>query len=364
MRKISKLLIVLVLFSMMVPTAIFAGGSKSEAGITNLAFAVVEGAHYHFPVYVAREKGWFRDAGISLRELTFTNGPVMVEALARDGWDLGISGIGGILPAVITHNAVLLAPVNTDYGTQRLFVRANSPLLATGRGHNSLDSRIYGTADAWRGLRVICNTGAVLQFFLNKVLTGFNLTGSDVQLLAMDVATAGSAFRAGEGDMVAMTGSSGVMAMLADRNFVSVAEGPWVETGLMGICYAPRSAVNDPVKRAAMVTYFRVYHETLAWIERNKQEAIGMMVDFGDEVGNTMDRRSAEIYLGLDRFYTIQEAVDMMTTRPPGKNHSIMEEDTISVLNFFIDFGSRQRGDAERFAGNVDPSLMQELLRR
>ena len=358
------------LFSLVLSTALFAAGGSQPAASAggksyNLTFATVIGSVYQFPVYVAREKGWFKDKGLNLKEANFTNGPVMVEALGKDGWDLGISGIGGQIPGVITYNATYIAPINTDDGTQHLFVRNNSPILAAGTGKNSLSPKIYGDAASWKGKKVLCNTGAVLHFFLIKVLSGFNLTPSDIQFMAMDVTTAGSAFRAGEGDIVAMTGSGGVMSMLADPNYKAVAAGPWVDTGLMGVAYAPKPALADPAKREAMKVFLRVYYDSIKWIydKANYKEAIDMLVDFSEEMGIAMNRASAEFYLNIDSFYSKQDAVKMMTDKAPGKNYSVLEQRIVNVLQFFIDTGSRKQGDVEKLIGNVDPSILQELLK-
>ena len=369
MRNFRSKIFVLMLVVMIVSTAFFGCRRAPRAGdesSLDLTFATVSGALYYYIVYVAKEKGWFADAGVNMRDINFTNGPVMVEALASDGWDFGISGIGGQLPAVITYDAVLITPINSDDGAQRLFVRNNSPILAAGTGHNILDSRIYGTAATWRGQRVICNPGAVLHYFLIRVLEGFDLSTDDIHFLSMDVATAGSAFRAGEGDVVAMTGSGGTMAMLADPNFTSVAEGPWLDTGLMGAAYANRNIMSNPDKIEAITRFMVVYYKTLDWVYNpaNYREVIDMMMDFTDEMGIAMDRPSAEFYLNIDRFYGHREALEMMTTTAAGKNYSVMEDKIIGVLNFFIDSGSRQRGEAERFPGNVNTSVMQEVVRR
>ncbi len=368
MRKSSVILGIFVLFSLIAPTSLFAGEQSKPAGKpSKLTFACVSGSVYYYPVYVAREKGWFEEAGLDLKEVGFTNGPVMVESLASNGWDLGISGIGGVLPGVLAYDAVLVSPINTDDGTQYLFVRNDSPILAAGTGKNSLDPRIYGDANSWKGRKILCNTGAVLHYFLIKVLGGFNLKPSDVQFIAMDVATAGSAFRAGEGDVVAMTGSGGALQMLNDKDeYTHVAHGPWAKTGLMGACFANKNSLADPAKREAMLTFLKVYHKTLAWIQdkNNYGTVIDMMVDFSDEMGNAFDRPTAEAYLALDPFYTVREAVDMMTTKAPGKNYSIMEGNLIGVLNFFIETGSRKQGDAEKFLGHIDPTLVTDLLKQ
>ena len=370
MRKTKSLALFFMLFSLFA-SIVFFGCSKPQpapaaGGKTyNLTYASVGGSVYYFPAWLATEKGWFKDAGLELKEITFTNGPVMVEALASNGWDIGMSGIGGVLPGVIVYDAVLVGPNSDDDGTQFVFARNNSPIVAAGTGKNSIDSRIYGDVDSWKGKKVLCNTGAVLQYTLIKVLGGFGLTQNDVQFIAIDVATASAAFRAGEGDVVLLTGSAGSMQMDTEKDtYTRIASGPWAQTGLMANCYANKNSLADPEKREAILLFWDVYYKALDWIKNNSNTAIDLLVDYNAEMGTSLDRGSAEYYLTLDPYFTIQEGVDMMINKAPGKNHSVMEERLIGVLQFFIDTGSRQRGDVEKFVGHVDPSMMQEFLKR
>jgi len=374
MRKLTGLM-VLALFSMVVSAVLFAGGASqppaagagTAAKTYNLTFAVVAGSKYHLPFYVAREKGWFKDAGLNMKEVTFAAGPVMVESLASNGWDIGMAGVGGIMPGVITYGAINVAPINTDDGTQFLFVRNDSPILKAGTGHNTLSPQIYGDAASWKGKRVLCNTGAVTQFLLIKVLSGFGLKQSDIQLVAMDPATAGSAFRAGEGDVVSMTGSGGAMQMLADKDlFTAAATGPWAQTGLMANALVNKNSMADPDKREALKIFFEIYYKAIAWIEdkNNYNEGVDMNLGLKNEVGNSMNRSTAEMDFNTNRFYSLKEAVDMMTIKAPGKDYSIMEQNLIDVMQFFIDTGSRKQGDIEKFVGHTDPSLLQAVLQK
>jgi hypothetical protein len=101
----------------------------------------------------------------------------------------------------------------------------------------------------------------------------------------------------------------------------------------------------------------------LDWIEKNFKEAVDMCVDYSEEEGNSMNHATAEFYLKVDTYFSPQEAMDMMTTKAQGKNYSDMEGRLVDVLQFFIDTGSRQRGDVEKFVGHVDTSVFGELLK-
>jgi ABC-type nitrate/sulfonate/bicarbonate transport system substrate-binding protein len=62
-----------------------------------LTVSGINGSINYTPVYIAREKGFFKDAGIKVNEVMFDNGPVQMEALSSNSWDIGMTGVGGVL---------------------------------------------------------------------------------------------------------------------------------------------------------------------------------------------------------------------------------------------------------------------------
>ena len=176
------------------------GGSGSGEKTYELTVSGIGGSLNWLPIYVAQQEGYFDEAGLSISEQLFTNGPVQMESLSADGWDIGCTGIGGVFAGVLGYDAVVLGASNTDDGTQVVFTRNDSDIVAAGTGNNTLNGDIYGTADTWKGKSVLCNTGSVTQYVFVKTLEGFGLTQQDVKFIAMDPATAYSAFIAGEGD--------------------------------------------------------------------------------------------------------------------------------------------------------------------
>jgi ABC-type nitrate/sulfonate/bicarbonate transport system substrate-binding protein len=367
MRGLRKTMLVCVFLMATVSFTLFAGG-KSEQAVSKtgksyrLNVSGIMGSLHYLPVYVAREKGWFSEEGFTFEEVLFTNGPVQMESLASNAWDIGITGVGGVMSGVIGYEAVLLGAVITDDGTQYVFARNDSPVVKAGAGNNSLDPRIYGDANSWKGKRILCNTGTVLQYLLVKTLGGFNLKSSDVQFIAMDVPTAYSSFLAGQGDLAVLTGSAGSIQMMNDKNYTAVSSATWAKTGLMGNILANKNSLADPAKREAMKVFLKVYYKSLTWIDNNFEEAVDYLINFVDESGYTLERSVASQFLKADTYYSLKEAADMMNAKAPGKNYSVMEDRLLGVLNFFIGNGSYKQGDDVKFLGKMDASLLNEVL--
>lgn len=340
------------------------GGSAPAPEKTyQLTISGIGGSLNHLPIYIAEQKGWFKEAGLEIEEVLFTNGPVQMESLSADGWDIGCTGIGGVFAGVLGYDAVVLGASNTDDGTQYVFARNDSDIVTSGTGSNTLSDKIYGSAESWKGKSILCNTGSVLQYVLIKVLGGFGLTPDDVQFIATDAATAYSAFLAGQGDVVVLTGSGGTFNMLANTDeYTAVASGPDADSGLMCHFVANKNSYADPEKYEAMKVFMKVYFQTLDWMKENMDETVQYSVDQNDENGSSLELEVARKYVAADTYFTLQEACDMMNKKAEGSENSQMDEAMLGVLKFFIDYGNYVEGDDARFLGHTDPKLLNEVL--
>lgn len=343
--------------------SVFAGGSsESSSGTMKLTVSGIGGSLNWLPVYIAQEEGFFEEAGLSISEQLFTNGPVQMESLSADGWDIGCTGIGGVFAGVLGYDAIVLGASNTDDGTQVVFVRNDSDILAAGKGNNIYSDEIYGTADTWRGKSVLCNTGSVTQYVFVKTLEGFGLTQSDVRFIAMDAATSYSAFIAGEGDVCVLTGAGGTFRMMAQpEKYTAVSSGPLVDSGLMCYFVANKNSYADPEKYEAIKVFMREYFRAMDWIRENPEKAVEYCMAMNDENGSSMDEETTRMYVEADRYFTLEEAVAMLESGADG-TLSVIDQNMTSVLDFFIRSGNYEEGDVERFIGHTDPKLLKELL--
>ncbi len=332
-----------------------ANGNKTYS----LTVSGINGSINYTPIYIAEEKGFFKKAGLEIHTVLFDNGPVQMEALASDSWDLGTTGVGGVLSGVCSYDAVLVGASNSDNGTQTIWARNDSDIVAAGKGHSTVNPEIYGDAATWTGKKVLCNSGTVLEYLLIKTLQGFNLTPNDIQVITMDAPTANSAFLAGQGDLSVITGA---ISFSADKvNYTMVASGNLTDTGLMCNFVANKDSYKDPDKFKAMKIFLQVYWETIDWMSKHPKEAQQMCSDFNAECGITLTPETAKIYLQQDPYYSLKEVHDMMHTKAAGKDYSIMEDKLENVLEFFISAGKYKAGDDKKFLNHMDTALIDEI---
>lgn len=338
------------------------GGKDSEAKY-ELTVSGIGGSLNWLPIYVAQQEGYFDEAGLSISEQLFTNGPVQMESLSADGWDIGCTGIGGVFAGVLGYDAVVLGASNTDDGTQVVFARNDSDIVSAGAGSNTLSPEIYGTADTWKGKSVLCNTGSVTQYVFVKTLEGFGLTQQDVNFIAMDPATAYSAFIAGEGDACVLTGSGGTFKMMGEPDkYTAVSSGPLVDSGLMCHFVANKNSYADETKYEAMKVFMKEYFRAMDWIRENPDKAVEYCMAMNDENGSSMDEETTKMYVSADTYFTLEEACAMMEEKAEGSENSVMDQSMMDVLDFFIQCGNYAEGDLEKFQGHTDSKLLNEVL--
>lgn len=323
----------------------------------SIEIAATAGGLQGFPIYIAQKNGWFEEENLNVNVTFYENGPVQVEAIST--WDLATTGIGGILAGVIGYDAKIIASSNTDNGTQTIYVRPDSAIAAAGQGNNTLNEAIYGDADSWKGAKVLCSAGTVLQYMLIKVLDGFGLTIDDVEFVGMDTPTTNSAFLAGEGDVAVLTG---VVSFDADKaDYVLAANGATSDAGLDGVVIANNNSVET--KHNEIVAFLKAYLKAVEWIDAHKgeEEVVNDLVTFYEESGKTTSAEAAEIILNSETYYSLEDNYNMLHTVKDGDTYVTIEQRIVDVLEFFISAGNYQEGDDERFVGHVETSFVDEI---
>lgn len=324
-----------------------------------LTVSGINGSINYTPVYIAREKGFFDEAGLKIDEVMFDNGPVQMEALSSNSWDIGATGVGGVLSGAIGYDAYLVGASNSDNGTQTIWVRKDSKIAAAGTGNNTVNSSIVGDAASWKGAQVLCTSGNVLQYLLLKTLGGFGLSLNDIEFVSMDSPTANSAFLAGQGDAAVVTGA---ISFSKDKDdYFLASSGNLADTGLMCNFMVNKNSYNDPEKYEATKVFLEVYFKTIEWMNDNKEEAAKLCSDFNQECGINLSPETATLYLGQDPYYSVEDVYNMMHDKAEGADYSVMEGKLIDVLKFFIQYGNYKDGDDQKFLGHMDTKLIDEV---
>lgn len=338
------------------------GSSETPKKTYKLRMASLAGATSSTPAYVADQKGWFMDAGLEVEWITFPTGPAMVEAVASNSWDIGITGVGGVLSGMIGQDCVILSGCREDSGNLMLWARPDSPIVKAGKGHHAFGPEVYGTVDTWRDAMVLCPSGTTLHILLSKTLEGFGLTTDDIRFTIMDAPSANAAFLSGQGD-VAATWS--VLSLADDKkDFVAVSTGTAAQTNLITNIIASPRAMGDPELKEAIEIFLRVYYESVDWCNENLDgEAAEYFVDFATYDGINTDYETAVKNLTTDPFMDLSTTYYMMTDKWEGEEYSVMQGRILDAFHSFVAFGNYEAAEEAKItADKFDPSFVTKLF--
>jgi len=357
MKKLLVMLLVVVL-----AFGLVACGEKeaeNEATYT-LKVSLMDGSISAMPVWVGIEEGIFEKYGIELELSTFTNGMVQVEAI--DTYDVGITGIGGILAGTLRYGGTIIDLTASDEGTQYIFVRPDSKIVAAGKGHNSLNPEIYGDAESWKGAEVLSVKGNVMEYMMLKVLSGVGLTLDDVNVTWMDQPTCNTSLIAGQGEVATINGPS---SFTADKEaFEVLATAPMMNIGLVAALIASDDVLADPAKVEAIHAFMAAYYEAKAWLadEANDAAAKQYVLDWNDYSGYSTTLESCSKHFDSETFYSIEETYALLHDAGTREGMGIFESQHADILQFFIDAGTYDEASMVEFEkGIVDTSFVDAL---
>lgn len=166
------------------------GSSKSGAAAPKtavpLTFAYQPGYNYGM-YYVAQEKGWFEQQGVTLTHMTiFQQGTLEADALLAGQFDAAVLGFVPVLEIAASGEPIRIIDVVDNSGeTYALVSQASIP-----------------SVPGLKGKSVGVTLGTNYQYFLDQVLQKYGMVQSDVKVVNLQPLTAQSAFAAGRLDAV------------------------------------------------------------------------------------------------------------------------------------------------------------------
>ena len=116
------------------------------------------GEHETFAVWYAKEKGWDKEAGLDISMLRFDSGKAIVEGILAYDWAVAGCGAVPTLTAALSDRIDIIAVANDESAANALYVRADSPILAT-EGANPAYPAVHGGKESVRGKEILCPKG-------------------------------------------------------------------------------------------------------------------------------------------------------------------------------------------------------------
>lgn len=336
------------------PTGTTWGISPMSEDIT-LSLGYFSGAMHALPFYIMETKGWLEELGISLEYQSFISGPAMMEA--NGDWDIASTGGPGAISGILGYDITVLGIADKE-NVLNLYVREDSPIAKSGTGNIAEYPNMYGTVDDWKGTEWLIPVGTTMHQTLVTILEQIGLTANDVTMINMDVTTALTAFKAGEGDGLAVWTSTAIEA--EQLGYVKAAgadtNGVIVPTTVL----ATDKALGDPAKREAITKMWELYFITTDWIMDNLDDAAELYMETCTIEGVSGADNYELCHESLSRFkpYGLEDELTLMNNvaaDPMGLAKRELtggEIDLFNTLDFFISQEKYTSADRDKIIDN------------
>ncbi len=304
---------------------------------TTLNLGYFSGSLYSAIIYGADQKGWFEKAGLELNYQSFDNGPAMMEANAS--WDIGASGAPGVLNGLLGYPIKCIGVIDYEQ-EQCLYVRPDSKIAKSGKGHIKDYPEIYGTAEDWKGTTWVMPVGTTVYMVFLDTLEKIGLTLNDVTIINMDVASAKSAFLGGQADGAGVWMNT-ALSVEAEGHVkaASAADGSVLASGMV--------ATEDALKNKfdTVKTFYEVFVKAQDYFAEHQDEYAAYLYETCVEEGVSATKDTAAALTKTYAFQSSKTIINNMLTEIDdvqglaGRKVSQTEADLLVMLDFFIGQG-------------------------
>lgn len=314
--------------------------------------------------YIAERLGWLDACNLKVEMVYFAGGPAQMEG--SGSWDVGTTGIGGVITGIINYDVEVLGIAAQDKGLfQAFFARKDSQIVKDGQGHGEFEE-VYGKPESWKGKDILTAVGTTNQYALYRVLKSLGLGLDDVNIINIDIAAATTAFLAGEGDIAGVQGT-----MIFDEeyqkeesDYVMVASDQIVHSGLDVNYVATQTALDTKSKEVEI--WLELALMAGEWANANPDEAAEMMTDLYAEDGYDTDLASNKKAIIENPFTPLKENYSFFTEINGDATRTIAENNTYEAMEGYIEMGkySKEQSDQLFSAGNYNSDYIRRIYSR
>ena len=250
-----------------------------------------------FPLHLATEQGWWRQAGLEPSFSSFPAGPPQIAAAAAGTWDVGVTGSApGVLGAA-RFNIRTVGISNDESVTNVMMARASEV------------AAIRANPASLRGQHILVTVNTTVDYVLQNCLRSWNLTRNDVQVVNLAQAQILSAFSTGEG-RVAGLWAPNVYTAEERMNAVSLCSGSDA-----GAIVPSNVIVREEYLRAnpdAAARFLAVFLRGIAWTKANHDAAIQSMQRFYTAGGVNVSEAALRSEIARRPTFTLEEQLRLM----------------------------------------------------
>lgn len=311
------------------------GTSADTKTVEDTALKPISVSHHPYihglPTIVAEEQGIYEKNGLDPDITMYAGGTAQNEACATDAWQVGTTGMAGAVLGYLGYDFKVIG-ASAYEGTVDLWARPDSPIASI---TNKIEGypEVMGDADAWKGKTVICQSASNCHLLLLATLEKMGLTDKDIEIVDMSVAQSYPAFKAGEGDVVALWSPFGYQA--EKDGWIKVSSAEAVGLNYYTLMIATDKAIKEEPE--LVQTWAKTYMEGTDIIRNNKKEAVQWLYDFSMDEGITTTMENCEKDIEIRFFPTLDQQKELMA--------GPLQDSMLQFAKFLYDQGSITEDD-------------------
>lgn len=307
------------------------------------------------PSYVAEQTGLFENMSLSTELLMFTSGPAQNEALGADEWDVGTMGAPPSVFSCAAYDAKIIGFSVDDTISCDFWARPGSD-ISTVTGEVEGHPDIMGNAELWKGKTILCQTATSAHFMLISTLKTMGLTDEDVNIVPMDVSQAFTAFKAGQGDLVALWAPQSYMA--EQEGWTKVSSGPATGESIPTVIIASEKAIQE--KPELVKKWLEGYFESCDKLREDEDTQVKYLRKMQQENGIKTTEEWAKRFVQERPLPSLEENRKLFDD---SSGTSQAEEVMMKIVDFFVNQGqiTEESRDYLKKNGFLDKEFL-ELL--
>ncbi len=280
-----------------VALALLLGTPRIGVAQTPINVSYQPALYWALPYYLASQKGWWKEAGLTPSFTVFPAGAPQVAAAQAKSWDVG--GTGSV-PAVLgaARSGLLTIGITNDES------KANVMMVSGAR----FDA-VHADPKSLKGQKILLTTNSTGDYAVRSCLRKYGVAFSDVQFVNLGQAQIISAVLSNSGDVVGVWAPNNyTLAEKAHaKTLCTGADAGAIVPGAL-VVRADYAKENPKNVAAYLATYVRAW----GWAKANPKEARELLKKFYAEGGIEISDGAVEQEFGERPVYSLPEQLRLM----------------------------------------------------
>ena len=260
--------------------------------------------YWALPYYIADQKGWWDEIGLTPDYSTFASGAPQVAAAAAGDWDVGGTGSAPAVLGAARFDIITIGVTNNESAGNAMMVRGDDA-----------EKIKADPAAALKGQQLLVTTNSTGEYASAACIESFGLNyPDDVEVVNLNQGEIISAFASGTGTMAGLWAPN-IYTLEARAGAELLCSGQDAGAIVPGALIARRDYAEANPEMVAR--YLAVFLRGVEYIRANNDEAVSMMADFYALTGVELDEKYLQTEIDTRPMFSLDEQIDLMSGDSP-----------------------------------------------